>query len=347
MDSLGKKAGKGALIQEEKSGTLGVSQDQYLFQPITYDARGNGDGKICSTIVGQHECTIGDYTNLIVQKTPDEVYGVDCYNQTITKERAKCMTNKATDSDHVPCVLETFHCLTDTIAPPIKARDYKDPLVVCYGFDQGASRDVGDLFIEEISKTITNGTCPDHHNGVVIAMDRAIYNQGENARYDFECRVGGAMPPIVARGPGAVCYWNGENKVGTLTSHNANGSQRMPDKEHFNCVIEENEMEYVVRRLTPKECQRLQGFPDGWGMIDHKEDFTDEEYRFWLEVRNTWAETNGKQTKEYTKEQMVKWYNKLHTDSAEYKMWGNGIGLPNALYVMEGIVKAIKEYEDD
>lgn len=31
MDSLGKRAGKGALIQWEKSGTLGVSQDQTLF----------------------------------------------------------------------------------------------------------------------------------------------------------------------------------------------------------------------------------------------------------------------------------------------------------------------------
>lgn len=30
-DSQGKKAGKGALIQWEKSGTLGVSQDQTLF----------------------------------------------------------------------------------------------------------------------------------------------------------------------------------------------------------------------------------------------------------------------------------------------------------------------------
>lgn len=96
-------------------------------------------------------------------------------------------------------------------------------------------------------------------------------------------------------------------------------------------------MEYIVRRLTPRECQRLQGFPDGWGEIDHKDDFTDEEYKFWLNVRNTHAKINGKQAKEYTKEQMVKWYNKLHTDSAEYKMWGNGIALPNALYVMQGI----------
>ena len=72
------------------------------------------------------------------------------------------------------------------------------------------------------------------------------------------------------------------------------------------------------------------------------EDFTDEEYQFWLEVRNHWAEINGKQVKEYTKDQMVKWYNKLHTDSAEYKMWGNGIGLPNALYMMEGIEEALR-----
>ena len=34
---------------------------------------------------------------------------------------------------------------------------------------------------------------------------------------------------------------------------------------------------------------------------------------------------------------MLAWYNKLHTDSAEYKMWGNGIALPCALYVMQGI----------
>ena len=103
-------------------------------------------------------------------------------------------------------------------------------------------------------------------------------------------------------------------------------------------IMERQEQEYIVRRLTPLECCRLQGFPDGWAEIDPKEDFTDEEYEFWLDVRNTYAKINGKQVRDYTKEQMLTWYNKLHTDSAEYKMWGNGIGLPNALYVMEGIV---------
>lgn len=97
--------------------------------------------------------------------------------------------------------------------------------------------------------------------------------------------------------------------------------------------------QYIVRRLTPTECARLQGFPDDWGHPDHKEDFTDEEYRFWLDVRNTHAAINGKPQKDYTKAQMLTWYNKLHTDSSEYKMWGNGISLPTALYVMQGIAE--------
>ena len=105
-------------------------------------------------------------------------------------------------------------------------------------------------------------------------------------------------------------------------------------------------VQYIVRRLTPTECARLQGFPDDWGHPDHKDDFTDEEYRFWLNVRNTHAAINGKPQKDYTKAQMLTWYNKLHTDSSEYKMWGNGISLPTALYVMQGIAAALKGGED-
>ena len=98
---------------------------------------------------------------------------------------------------------------------------------------------------------------------------------------------------------------------------------------------------YIVRRLTPTECARLQGFPDLWGYLDKKESFTDEEYKFWLKVRNTYTRINNKAVKDYTKAQMLSWYNKLHSDSAEYKMWGNGIALPNVLYVMQGIAKVV------
>lgn len=104
--------------------------------------------------------------------------------------------------------------------------------------------------------------------------------------------------------------------------------------------------QYIVRRLTPTECARLQGFPDEWGEIGIMSDFSDIDYQFWLDVRNTYATINGKAIKDYTKPQMLTWYNKLHTDSAEYKMWGNGIALPTALYVMQGIADCSKDKKE-
>ena len=52
----------------------------------------------------------------------------------------------------------------------------------------------------------------------------------------------------------------------TLTANNAGGSQRMPDKDNFNAIITDGKprRKYIVRRLTPIECARLQGFPDWW-----------------------------------------------------------------------------------
>ena len=120
---------------------------------------------------------------------------------------------------------------------------------------------------------------------------------------------------------------------GTLQAKSGGGTSL-----NYNQIVR---IRYIVRRLTPTECARLQGFADQWGHIEPKEAFTDEEYRFWLEVRNTHAAINGKKVQEYTKPQMLTWYNKLHTDSAEYKMWGNGIALPPALYVMQGIADAL------
>lgn len=145
-----------------------------------------------------------------------------------------------------------------------------------------------------------------------------------------------------------------ENRITDYTSvvcmaHGQANAEILEDKSPcLNCNHEQpivakcSGIRYIVRRLTPTECARLQGFPDDWGHPDHKEDFTDEEYRFWLNVRNTHAAINGKPQKDYTKAQMLTWYNKLHTDSSEYKMWGNGISLPTALYVMQGIAEECK-----
>lgn len=100
---------------------------------------------------------------------------------------------------------------------------------------------------------------------------------------------------------------------------------------------------YIIRRLTPLECCRLQGFPDGWGVPDHKDRLSDEELAFWQQVRDTSASIAGKQPKKYSAEALTKWYNALHTDSAEYKMWGNGIALPCAAFVLGGVAEALME----
>ena len=199
---------------------------------------------------------------------------------------------------------------------------------------------------------------------LVYALDRASYNQGKNAQFDFEVSDKGINSPLVAKGPGAVCYsvdqgggksgvdvregkaptlttthdgapavcyWDGGQVTGTLTANNAGGNQRMPDKENFNCVIAsvdcrngtENEINgalqsnsahslngnnvvrtrYIVRRLTPLECERLQGYPDGWTDIGE------------------WTDTKGKRCKT--------------SDAARYKALGNSIALPPWKWVLK------------
>lgn len=167
--------------------------------------------------------------------------------------------------------VETFFSLEENKAPTLKARDYKDPQAVCY------------------------------------AIDRASFNQGENAQYDFQINDDEIAQTLVAKGPGAVSYY--EN------------------------------IKYIVRRLTPTECARLQGMPDMWCRLSQIEDMSDEDYEFWKQAHKTYAEINGKNYKEKTKQQMIAWYNKLQVDSAEYKAYGNGMALPCVRVPIHGIAK--------
>lgn len=100
---------------------------------------------------------------------------------------------------------------------------------------------------------------------------------------------------------------------------------------------------YIIRRLTPLECCRLQGFPDGWGIPDRKDKLSNEELEFWQGVRDTCASIAGKPPKKYSAKSLTRWYNALHTDSAEYKMWGNGIALPCAAFVLGNVANVIRE----
>ena len=212
---------------------------------------------------------------------------------------------------------------------PLAAQGHP-PTVICKCYD---ARENGD---GQTVSTLTG----DHENRItdytsVVCMAHGQAN-AEILEDKSPCLNCNHEQPIVA---GVVCR--------NLTEHpelyptlqaKPNGGQSL----NFSGAVR---VQYIVRRPTPTECARLQGFPDHWGQPDPKDDFTDEEYRFWLDVRNTHAAINGKVVKEYTEHQMLTWYNKLHTDSAEYKMWGNGIALPPALYCMQGIASALMEQE--
>lgn len=103
------------------------------------------------------------------------------------------------------------------------------------------------------------------------------------------------------------------------------------------CLLVENQ--YVVRRLTPLEGARLQGFPDWWCDDLGIEEPTEEDITFWAEVWETHRKTVGNAKKPKSRNQLIKWLKNPHTDSAEYKMWGNGVALPCVLWVLGGIIE--------
>lgn len=91
---------------------------------------------------------------------------------------------------------------------------------------------------------------------------------------------------------------------------------------------------YVVRRLTPTECARLQGFPDWWCSNLETENPTAEEVEYWRNIFTEFSKAEGKNQKEKTDKQIIKWLSNPYSDSAEYKLWGNGVALPCVYFVL-------------
>ena len=270
-----------------------------------WDARGNGDGRTCSTITGDHENRITDYTNLLIT-------GIDCFNQTETGDKSMTICS-GKDCTHLPVVFNILQdpVPNDEISPCLSTGNPRTGqgclAVAIYGkgtrphSKEEAQKweeavianclnvnDIGESRANEIvvmatqqggaeigidlCPTITAAAGMSGNNQPVIcyALDRSSFNQGINAQYDIGIDDSGIAQTLVAKGPGAVCS-----------------------------IVCLGKVEVDLRRLTPTECGRLQGMPDWWC-----EDVP-------------------------------------HSDSAEYKMWGNGMALPNVLYVMEGVVSLL------
>lgn len=180
-------------------------------------------------------------------------------------------------------------------SPTLMARDYKDPPVVteqAYGFDPQMKTE-GTGFRKDIAVTLTNGTNPGHHNGIVEATEYTLSTG--------------------------------------LSEQDAHNNRLM---------LESMEPFYIVRRLTPTECARLQGFPDWWCSGLGSEIPSDDEMRWWADVFETHRQVTKTSKKPKSTNQIKKWLSSPHSDSAEYKMWGNGVALPNVVFVLSGIVWA-------
>jgi DNA (cytosine-5)-methyltransferase 1 len=119
-----------------------------------------------------------------------------------------------------------------------------------------------------------------------------------------------------------------EEKAATLMARD------YKDMQIVNCP------QYIVRRLTPMECTRLQGFPDWWCDGLETPEPTDDEIAWWAEVLETHRKIMGTSLKPKSRNQIVRWLQNPHSDSAEYKMWGNGVALPCVCFVLAGIAKA-------
>ncbi|MDD3277198.1 MAG: DNA cytosine methyltransferase [Kiritimatiellales bacterium] len=102
------------------------------------------------------------------------------------------------------------------------------------------------------------------------------------------------------------------------------------------------EVPFVVRRLTPTECAVLQGFPRWWCSDLAITEPTEEQITFWQEVWEVYSRVTGER-KPKTRAQVVRWLAKPYSDAAEYRLWGNGIALPCAVYVLGGSVEVENE----
>lgn len=322
--------GKGALIQDNKSATLGCNNDQTVFVPFVKGTRPHSsdegqqwkDGTVANTLnthdVGETRC------NELAVK----VYGI-CSQQSHAMQ---------SDNPHSGFYeADTSRCLDRGGGNP-SCNQGGMAVVAVQGSMIGRSDKNGPQgsgVNEDVSFTLD---ATDRH-AVAYGIDRATYNMGRNAKFGITVETE-IEPTMVSKGPGAVgqpIYHSSKSSFHTnFTDDDVTETLVATDFKDPPTVSKEPD--YIVRRLTPTECARLQGFPDWWCSNLGTDEPTEEEIEFWTEVFETHRRVMGTSSKPRSRNQIIKWLKDPHSDSAEYKMWGNGVALPNVCFVLSGIV---------
>ena len=281
--------GKGALIQDNKSATLGCNNDQTVFVPFVKGTRPHSPDEepqwkasdVANTL---NTCDVGETR---CNELAVKVYG-------ICSKDSNAMKSENPKSGFYEA--ETSRCLDANGGNP-----------TC---NQGGMAVVA-LQGSMIGRAEKNGP------------------QGSGVNEDVSFTLDAADRHAVA-----YCM-----TTGTYTQMLKEQSPTLMARDYKDPpVVNETEPEYIVRRLTPTECARLQGFPDWWCTGLETDEPSEEEIEFWTEVFEIHRSVMGKSSRPKSRNQIIKWLKNPHSDSAEYKMWGNGVALPNVYFVLSGIV---------
>ena len=344
--------GKGALVQTEKSGTLGTGNDQTIFTPTPINlmvatrckalGRGTGfgvgePGDPANTISAAHSHGVFATAIPINDKATRWQGGGESRNHDgsgnglgIGKEGDPSPTLTAGDRHGVMCMNPwdaqsarvydqegAWHSLNANENGGM-ARDS----VLCAGFKLGNSEKAHSIGYAEEQTPTLNAECGGNKPAVVapsVALDMThacdvIRECGEQVP-GLQARMGtgGNQVPLTYQdvtgtlSPGAHAgSYNGQDAYNDMLVCGATPDVAHALRAKAACAYREDAETYpvqnmVVRRLTPMECERLQGFPDGWTDI------------------GDWVKTD-----KYGRKIKVKG----SADSPRYKALGNSIALP-------------------
>ena len=348
--------GKGVLLQEDKSATLGCNNDQTVFVPFCKGTRPHSaeegqawkEGDVANTLntfdTGETRCNelvVGAFgicskdSNAMKSDNPRSGFYEAQTSRTLDANGGNPGCNQGgiaivafaqNQRDKVRELGDKSGALAEE--PGMKQQTYVLQGSMIGREDKNGPQGSG--INEDVSFTLD---AADRH-AVAYCMTTGCYTRiGEELTPPLMARDYKDPPVVNARTA------SGKDVFGTLSA-SMGSKQWLGNQEAFSGDYHIVEPHYIVRRLTPTECARLQGFPDWWCGGLGIENPTKEEIGFWTEVWETHRKVMGTSKKPKTEKQIRKWLADPYSDSAEYKLWGNGIALPCAYFVLAGIAWA-------
>lgn len=337
--------GKGALVQTEKVGTLSTLQDQTIFQLVQA-----GEIIPINTQIATRHISMGEKTGLGVGKNGDPSFTLQarhehgvcyCIAGNIVDRADTAVANGLGAKEEVGYTLNTIdrHAVAYSINP-LSSNSMKSANPYS-GFNetgvsktldcsdanptknQGGLAIVQPIPIQDKTGTLSPGAHAGSYNGQDAYNDMLVRCRVFDARGngngkivptitgDHESRITD-YTAIVTEPEDCLTPW--DNQARRIYSENGTFpalAAREKAGQNQQSVLTETEIRWIVRRLTPTECERLQGYPDGWTDIGE------------------WVDTKGKKHKP--------------TDSPRYKALGNSIALPQWFWIAQKMKPYLSE----